>query len=79
MFEVHEFDGGKMVPVGQRKLDPTKLDWHVLPHSNSSQLCRGVYPEGMTKEQIEPHVKGSFGGRFTAFGGGKFEYVAYTD
>ncbi len=63
----------------RRELDPTKIDYHTLVHTNSSQLCEGVYPEGTTQEQIIERVRGTFGGRFEQFGGGKFKYVAYTD
>ena len=62
-----------------RPLDPTKIDYHIRPHSNASQLCIGVYPEGTPASEVEARVKGTFGGRFNHFGGGKFEYVAYTD
>lgn len=62
-----------------RPLDPRKIDYHVLSHTSSSQICEGVYPEGTTKEDVESRVRGTFGGRFERFGGGKFKYVAYTD
>jgi len=72
------------LPIGEverkkRILDPTKIDWRVEGHSNASQLCIGVYPEGATPAEVEAQVKGSFGGRFNKFGSGHFEYVAYTD
>lgn len=63
----------------KRVLDPTKIDYRIEPHSNSSQLCIGVYPIGTTCAEVEDRVRGSFGGRFNKFGGGRFEYVAYTD
>lgn len=63
----------------KRVLDPTKIDYRIESHSNSSQLCIGVYPEGTTSKDVETVVKGTFGGRFAKFGGGRFEYVAYTD
>lgn len=62
-----------------RPLDPTKVDWHSKPHSNSSMIKEGVYPETMTREEVEREVKGTFGGRFEYFNGGRFKYVAYTD
>lgn len=62
-----------------RPLDPKKLDYRIRSHTNSSQLCEGVYPETMTRSEVEAVVKGTFGGRFLQFGGGKFQYVAYTD
>lgn len=79
MFEVMEFDNGKLVPNGTRQLDPTKIDFHSLPHSSSSMIKRGVYPPGTTREQVEEKVRGTFGGRFDSFGDGKFQYTAYTD
>jgi hypothetical protein len=62
-----------------RKLDPTKIDYRVSSHTNSSQICEGVYPKGTTQAQILERVKGTFGGRFEHFGNGKFKYIAYTD
>ena len=62
-----------------RPLDPTKIDWHYKRHSNSSMVKEGVYPEGTTRSEVEAVVKGTFGGRFEQFGGGRFRYVAYTD
>lgn len=63
----------------KRILDPTKIDYRVEMHSNSSQLCIGVYPPTATHSDVEAVVKGTFGGRFNKFAGGHFEYVAYTD
>lgn len=62
-----------------RPLDPRKLDYHSLSHSNSSMIKRGVYPPEMTQAEVLKEVKGTFGGRFNYFKDGKFEYVAYTD
>jgi hypothetical protein len=62
-----------------RQLDPRKLDWRSKGHTNSSMIKEGVYPEGMTRTEVEAEVKGTFGGRFKSFGNGRFEYVAYTD
>lgn len=62
-----------------RPLDASKIDYRVKMHSNSSQLCEGVYPDGTTQEEVRAIVKGTFGGRFEKFGGGRFSYVAYTD
>ena len=60
-------------------LDPRKIDYRILPHTGASQICEGVYPEGATMEQVLAKVKGTFGGRFSHFGDGKFKYIAYTD
>lgn len=62
-----------------RPLDPTKLDYHRKPHTNSTMIKEGVYPEGMTRQEVERKVVGTFGGRFAYFGNGKFKYIAYTD
>lgn len=62
-----------------RELDPTKIDWHYQGHTHFSMIKKGVYPEGVEQKDVEQEVKGTFGGRFLQFGGGKFEYVAYTD
>jgi hypothetical protein len=62
-----------------RPLDPRKIDWRTKAHTNSSQICVGVYPEGTTRAEVENLVAGTFGGRFNHFGCGTFEYVAYTD
>jgi hypothetical protein len=42
-------------------------------------IKRGTYPPGMTQEEVRKQVDGSFGGRFTEFGNGRFEFIAYTD
>lgn len=62
-----------------RPLDPRKIDYRIKPHSNSSQLCEGVYPEGTTSDEVRARVNGTFGGKFEQFGGGKFRFIAYTD
>ena len=68
-----------LVERRKRILDPSKIDYRIEGHSNSSQLCIGVYPKGTTLKEVEAEVKGTFGGRFNHFGSGRFEYVAYTD
>lgn len=62
-----------------RPLDPTKIDYRIKSHSNSSQICEGVYPEGTTRAEVLARVVGTFGGHFEHFGGGHFKYIAYTD
>ncbi|NIH18373.1 hypothetical protein [Morganella morganii] len=62
-----------------RPLNPNKLDWHSKPHTGASMIKEGVYPEGMTWQEVERKVVGTFGGRFAYFGDGKFKYIAYTD
>jgi hypothetical protein len=42
-------------------------------------IREGVYPDGTSQEQVRELVKGTFGGRFESFGGGKFRFIAYTD
>ncbi|MGO4561024.1 hypothetical protein [Rhizobiales bacterium 3FA27D7] len=81
--EVHTYhlaiNGGFWGETRKRVLDPTKIDWIVQSHSNSSQKCIGVYPEGTSRAEVDARVKGTFGGRFDTFGGGHFQYIAYTD
>lgn len=62
-----------------RPLDPRKIDYHIKVHTNSSQICEGVYPEGTQQSEVLALVKGTFGGRFEYFKDGKFKYIAYTD
>lgn len=62
-----------------RPLDASKIDWHSKSHTYSSMIKEGVYPDSATREEVETKVRGTFGGRFEYFGGGKFKYVAYTD
>lgn len=68
-----------IISYERRPLDPRKIDYHSMSHSNSSMKKVGVYPEGTTRTQVEALVKGTFGGRFESFGDGKFSYIAYTD
>jgi hypothetical protein len=63
----------------KRVLDPSKIDYTISMHSNSSQKVEGVYPPGTTSEEVRARVDGTFGGRFEHFGGGKFTFIAYTD
>ncbi len=77
--EVPVAPGLSMREYKPRELDNTKIDYRIKMHSSSSQLCEGVYPEGTTRGEVEAKVKGTFGGRFEQFGGGRFRYVAYTD
>jgi hypothetical protein len=62
-----------------KPLDNTKVDWRYTPHTYFSMIKKGVYPKEMSREEVEAQVKGTFGGRFVSFGGGNFEYIAYTD
>ena len=62
-----------------RPLDSTKIDYRTKMHTHFSMIQEGVYPEGMPRSEVEAVVKGTFGGRFEYFGGGKFKYIAYTD
>ncbi|PBB75174.1 hypothetical protein CK227_10300 [Mesorhizobium sp. WSM4308] len=67
------------VERAKRILDPTKIDYRIEMHSNASQKVIGVYPDGTTRQEVEAVVKGTFGGRFSSFKDGRFEYIAYTD
>ncbi|AHF77940.1 Phage protein [Sodalis praecaptivus] len=68
-----------LIETRRRVLDPTKIDWITKMHSSSSMIKEGVYPEYLTRQEVEKEVRGTFGGRFEYFGDGKFKYIAYTD
>lgn len=63
----------------ERPLDPTKLDYRNKSHTHFTMIKEGVYPEGMTIEEVRKEVDGTFGGRFEYFDKGKFKFIAYTD
>lgn len=56
-----------------------KIEWLSESHTHFSMIKKGVYPEGMTIEDVRKEVNGTFGGRFTKFYKNVFEFVAYTD
>lgn len=62
-----------------KPLDKNKIDWRCKPHSGSSMIKEGVYPTWATIEDVRKKVDGTFGGRFSSFGYGKFIFIAYTD
>ena len=81
-FRYVKYDTFKKIEFKRRNLsdlDNSKIDWISRPHTHFSMIKEGVYPETVTDEQVEEKVKGTFGGRFEYFGGGKFKYIAYTD
>jgi len=48
-------------------------------HTHSSMLIEGEYQEGVTSQEVQQRVDGTFGGRFQSFGNSKFVFIAYTD
>lgn len=64
-------------------LDNTKVSWRDFNHTHFSMIKEGVYPQSgddaADREMVANVVRGTFGGRFERFGGGKFKYIAYTD
>lgn len=62
-----------------RELDSTKIDYRSRSHTHFTMIKEGVYPPGTTQGDVAAVVRGTFGGRFTSFSGGKFIYIAYTD
>ncbi len=68
-----------------RPLDPTRIDYRNLPHTNASMIKEGIFPEGVTTEQLRSELVGTFGGRFEYLDQphdgkpGRFKYIAYTD
>lgn len=71
--------GLSMLEHKPRPLDNTKVDFRNKSHSGCSMIKEGVYPDGMTADEVRKVVDGTFGGRFEQFGGGKFKFIAYTD
>lgn len=76
---VHCGGGIGIVEYKPRPLDNTKIDYATKMHTASSQLVEGVYPDGTSQDDVYKVVKGTFGGRFEAFSGGRFKFIAYTD
>ena len=65
-------------------LDDSKVDWISESHTHFSMKKRGVYPKDWDNQKaigeiLAAGVRGSWGGRFSYIGGGRFTYVAYTD
>ena len=58
-----------------------KVQWKWIGGSNSSMHKEGTFSPGMTRQEVEKQVIGSWGGRFEYFDEKtcKFKYVAYTD
>lgn len=78
-YKATEFPGLSQMVHKPKPFDRTKIDYRSTGHSSSTMRKYGVYPPGTSKAEVENEVKGTFGGRFTRFGGGEFEYIAYTD
>lgn len=74
-----KYSNDKIVSYQPRPLDNSKIDYRVSSHTNASQVCEGVYPNGTTMDEVANIVRGTFGGRFEYFGNGTFKYIAYTD
>lgn len=62
-----------------RQLDSTKIDYVTKMHTHFTQIAEGVYPLGTTAAEVRKVVDGTFGGRFEAFGNGRFKFIQYTD
>ena len=68
-----------------RPLDPARIDWRYASHSNSSMIKEGIYPSGVTREELLEAIRGTFGGTFAYHyppedgKPGRFKYIAYTD
>lgn len=60
-------------------LDKSKIDWIYIPHTHFTMKKVGVYPKHLTESEVRKEVDGTFGGRFTKFQDGEFEFIAYTD
>lgn len=62
-----------------RPLDSSKIDYRTKGHTSGSMIKEGVYPENVSRKEVEEVVRGTFGGQFLYFGKGRFKYIAYTD
>jgi len=60
-------------------LDKTKFGYISRCYTHSAMIKEGFYPEGMTMDEVQEKIRGTFGGRFVEFSGGRFKYIAYTD
>lgn len=56
-----------------------KFDYKSYSHTHFSMVKEGVYPDGMTIEEVRQKVDGTFGGRFERFSKNYFKFIAYTD
>lgn len=58
-----------------------KLDYRSESHTHFSMKFKGMFPLGMTRDEIAKVINSTFGGRFTYFDekNGRFEYIGYTD
>lgn len=65
----------------KRAWDRSKIDYRIIPHSNSSQKVVGVFPPGTGSDAVRALVDGTFGGRFERWDekAGEFTFIAYTD
>lgn len=75
----HAGGGISTVESKPRMLDNSKIDYRSKIHTASTMLKEGVYPDGASQSEVAAAVRGTFGGRFEQFGGGRFRYIAYTD
>jgi hypothetical protein len=64
-------------------LDNTKISYYSFPHTHFSMRFKGVYPkdwnDDYAQKEIIKKINSSFGGRFSSFKNGEFEYIGYTD
>jgi hypothetical protein len=60
-------------------MDNSAITYRVTECSETSRTYEGAYSLGMSRDDVEKLVQGTFGGRFEQFGGGRFRYIAYTD
>ena len=76
---INDNSGISIVEHKPRQLDKTKIDYTSKMHTASTMIREGVYPNGISRDEVEQKVRGTFGGRFEKFENGKFRYIAYTD
>lgn len=58
-----------------------KVEWYDLGHTHFTMKKVGVFPVGMSIEELKKELAGTFGGRFEGLDlqKGTFTYIAYTD
>ena len=60
---------------------PNTLMYVNEGHTHFSMIKKGIFPEGMKREDLLKEINGTFGGRFQYYNAdtGVFNFIAYTD
>ena len=79
MMDQYEARINRIRQMMRGELPITELEYYALSHTHFTMIKEGVYPEGMTSQEVYKEVQGTFGGRFERFDSGRFKFIAYTD